>query len=120
MQKQSMHIKCKNNFYSNLCIWSKQPCTIKTVIYNDIFTSLRCKKVQSPAKKFKELFSLCPNHFQEWNFCLRGLTIFVFNFGMELLERCVKLNRLTILISLAIPFSKHHFSKPTTKKQCLL
>ena len=32
--------------------------TIKTIIYNDIFTSLRRKKVQSPAKQFKELFSL--------------------------------------------------------------
>ena len=52
--------------YSNLCIRSKQPRTIKTVIYNDIFTSLRRKKVQSPAKQFKELLSLCPNHFR-WN-----------------------------------------------------
>ena len=36
----------------------KQPRTMKTIIYNDIFTSLRRKKVQSPAKQFKELFSL--------------------------------------------------------------
>ena len=40
-----------------LCVWSKQPCTIKTIIY-DIFTSLRCKWVQSLAKQYKELFSL--------------------------------------------------------------
>ena len=36
-----------------LCVRSKQPRTIKTIIYNDIFTSLRRKKVQSPAKQFK-------------------------------------------------------------------
>ena len=52
--------------YSNRCIQSKQPRMIKTAIYNDIFTSLRCKKNQSQAKQFKELFSLCSNHFQ-WN-----------------------------------------------------
>ena len=52
--------------YSNRCIQSKQPHMIKTAIYNDIFTSLRRKKNQSQAKQFKELFSLCSNHFQ-WN-----------------------------------------------------
>ena len=30
------------------------------------FCILRRKKVQSPAKQLKELFSLCPNHFR-WN-----------------------------------------------------
>ena len=59
MQKQSACIKCKNNLFIalkvTLCIWSKQPCTTKTIIYNDI---LRCKKVQSLTKQFKELFSL--------------------------------------------------------------
>ena len=35
--------------------------------------------------------------------------MFVFNFGVESLEQSVKLDRLVILISLAIPFSKHHF-----------
>ena len=39
-------------------VQSKQPRAIKTLIYNDIFTSLRCKKVQSLAQQFKELFSL--------------------------------------------------------------
>ena len=39
---------------------------IKTVIYNDVFTSIGRKKVQSLAKQFEELFSLCPNHFR-WN-----------------------------------------------------
>ena len=43
---------------------AKQQLTIKTIICNDIFTSLRRKKVQGPAKQFKELFSLCPNHFR--------------------------------------------------------
>ena len=53
MQKQSARIECEN-IYSNLqvtlCVQSKQPRTIKTIIYNDIFTSLRRKKDQSPAK----------------------------------------------------------------------
>ena len=48
--------------YSNpkatLCVRSKQPRTIKTIIYNDIFTSLRGKKVQYPAKQLKELLGL--------------------------------------------------------------
>ena len=39
MQKQSARIKCKNNLFK-----SKQPRTIKTIIYNDIFTSLSHKK----------------------------------------------------------------------------
>ena len=58
--KQSARIKCKNNLFKP-CVRSKQPRTIKTIICNDIFTSLRRKK--SPSKQFKELFSLCPNHF---------------------------------------------------------
>ena len=41
-----------------LCVRSKQLRTIKTIIYNDIFTSLRRKKVQSPAKQLKKFFSL--------------------------------------------------------------
>ena len=38
--------------------------TLQTIIYIDIFTSLRLKKVQSSAKQFKELFSPCPSHFR--------------------------------------------------------
>ena len=38
----------QNNLFKP-CIQSKQPRAIKTLIYNDIFTSLRCKKVQSLA-----------------------------------------------------------------------
>ena len=63
--KQSARIKCKNNLFKP-CVRSKQLRTIITIVCNDIFTSLRRKKVQSPAKQFKELFSLCPNHFR-WN-----------------------------------------------------
>ena len=37
-----------------LCVRLKQPRTIKTTIYNDIFTSLRRNTVQSLAKQFKE------------------------------------------------------------------
>ena len=41
-----------------LCVRSKQPRTIKTIIYNNTFTSIRRKKVQSRVKQFKKLFSL--------------------------------------------------------------
>ena len=44
--------------FSNLHIRSKQPRTIKTVIHNDILTYIRRKKVQSPAKQFKDC-SVC-------------------------------------------------------------
>ena len=71
--KQSARIMCKNNLFKP-CVRSKQPRTIKTIICTDIFTSLRRKKVQSPAKQFKELFSLCPNHFR-WN----GIVVSRFN-----------------------------------------
>ena len=61
MKRQSTRSKYKN-IYPNPA--SDIVRSVKTVIYNDIFTPLRCKKVQSPAKQFKELFSLCPNHFR--------------------------------------------------------
>ena len=67
MQKQSARIKCKNNLFKPFkWLWAKQPHAIKTIIYNDIFTSLRRKKIQSSAKHFKKLFSLGLNHFR-WN-----------------------------------------------------
>ena len=54
----------------------------------------------------------------KWNRRFQGLTMFVFYFGAGSLEQSVKLGRLVILsISLAVPFSKLHFFKPTTKKQ---
>ena len=59
MQKPKVLASSAKIVYAN-------PRTIKTVIYNNIFTSLWRKKVQSPAKQFKESFSLCPNHFR-WN-----------------------------------------------------
>ena len=70
MQKQSARIKCKNNLFKP-CRWhcafdqdNRLKKTIEKIIYNDIFTSLTRKKSQSPAKQFKELFSLCLNHFE--------------------------------------------------------
>ena len=41
--------------------------------------------------------------------------VFFFNFGVESLE----LDRLVILISLAIPFSKHHFFQTDNQKAVL-
>ena len=55
----------------------------------------------------------------KWNRRLRGLTMFVFNFGVESLEQSVKLGRLVILISLAIPFSTHHFFQTDNRKAVL-
>ena len=52
--KQSARIKCKNNLCKP-CIRSKHRVR---AICNDIFASLRRKKVQSPAKQFKER-SIC-------------------------------------------------------------
>ena len=44
--------------------------------------------------------------------------MFVFDFGVKSLEQSVKLGRLVILISLAIPTLNTTFPKSTTKKQC--
>ena len=45
--------------------------------------------------------------------------MFVFNFGVESLEQSVKLDRLVILICLAISFSKHHFFQIDNQKAVL-
>ena len=93
--KQSARIKCKNNLFKS-CVQSKQPRTIKTIICNDIFTSSRRKKVQSPAKQFKKLFSLFESLSMKWNRRFWGLTMFVCNFGVGSLEQSVKLGRLSV------------------------
>ena len=87
--------KCAHQVQKWLCAFgqkkNKTP-KIKTIC-NNIFTYLRHKKVQSPTKKFKELFILCS---MKWNRRLRGLTMFVFSFSVESLELSVKLGRLVI------------------------
>ena len=45
--------------------------------------------------------------------------MFVFNFGVGSLEHSVKLGRLVIFDSLAIPFSKHHFFQTDNQKAVL-
>ena len=55
--KQSARIKCKYNLFKP-CARSNQPRRIKTIISNDIFTSLRRKKVQSPASSSRNC-SVC-------------------------------------------------------------
>ena len=55
----------------------------------------------------------------EWNRRLRGLIMFLFNFGVELLEQSVRLDQLVILISLEIPFFKHHFFQTDNQKAVL-
>ena len=72
----------KNNLFKP-CVRSKQPRTIKTIIYNDIFTSLGHKKFK--VRLNTESLSM------KWNRRLRGLIMFAFNFGVESLEQSVKL-----------------------------
>ena len=79
----------------------------------------KVQKVQSPAKQFKELFSLSESLSMKWNHCFWGLTMFVSNFGVGSLEQSVKLGWLVILISLAIPFSKRHFFQTKNQKAVL-
>ena len=79
----------------------------------------KVQKVQSPAKQFKELFSLSESLSMKWNHCFWGLTMFVYNFGVGSLEQSVKLGWLVILISLAIPFSKHQFFQTNNQKAVL-
>ena len=45
--------------------------------------------------------------------------MFLFNFGVELLEQSVRLDQLVILISLEIPFFKHHFFQTDNQKAVL-
>ena len=45
--------------------------------------------------------------------------MFVFNFGVGSLEQSVKPGQLVISISLAIPFSKHHFFQTDNQKAVL-
>ena len=57
----------------------------------------------------------------KWNRRFRGLTMYVFNFGVGSLEESVKLSRLVILDFLSNSLSLNTiFSKQTTKKQCFL
>ena len=57
----------------------------------------------------------------KWNYCLRGLTMFVLNFVVESLEQSVKLRRLVNLrFAWQSPSLNTTFSKPITKKQCFL
>ena len=59
-------------------IWNKQALVnfFKTInkLCNDIFTSLRCKKVQGIVQSVSESLSM------KWNRRFRGLTMFVFSF----------------------------------------
>ena len=64
-----------------LCIWSKQRFTIKTIIYSDIFTSLRPKKVQlSPVQGIVQSILL---------FLCTELTLYC----IELPENCIYLKQ---------------------------
>ena len=69
MQKQSAHIKCKNNLFKPA---SDTVRSVKTTAYDQnsniqwYFYIFKEQKAQIPAKQYKELFSLCQNHFR-WN-----------------------------------------------------
>ena len=103
--------------YLNLYIRSKQPRTIKTVIHNDILTSIRRKKSSKSGQTVQGIVqSVSESLSMEWCRRLRGLTMLVFNFGVQSLEQSVELDQLVILISLAIPLSKHHFFQTDNQK----
>ena len=55
----------------------------------------------------------------KWNRRFRGLTMFVFNFGVGSLQQSVNLLTRNFSISLAILFSKHHFSQTDNQKAVL-
>ena len=81
---------------------------------------MRHKKVQSPAKQFKKLFSRVLITFDGKESSFVRFNHVCFNFDVESLERSVKLDRLVIFISaLAISFSKHHFFQIDNQKAVL-
>ena len=82
------------------------------MICNDIFTSLRRRKVQGNVQSVSESLSI------KWNRRFRGLTMFVFNFGVRSLEQAwsARYSR----FPWQYPSLNTTFSKPTTKKQCFL
>ena len=55
----------------------------------------------------------------KWKRRLRGLIMFAFKFGIESLEKSIKLGLLVISISSAIPFSKHHFFQTDNQRVVL-
>ena len=71
------------------------------------------------AKQFKELFSLSESLSMKWDHRLRGLTMFVFSFGVESLELSVKLGRLVIFDFLTIPFSEQYFFQTDNQRLML-
>ena len=122
MQKQSARIKCKNNLFKPA---SDSARSVKTTAYNqnNNIQYFHISKTQKSSKSGETVQgivqSVSESLSMKWNRRLRGLTMFVFNFGVESLEQSVKLDRLVILISLAIPFSKHHFFQTDNQKAVL-
>ena len=78
--KQSAPIKCKNHLFKP-CVRSKQPRTIKTIICNDIFTSLRRKK-KIRLNSVRNCSVYVRITFDEMESSFPRLTMFVCNFGV--------------------------------------
>ena len=93
--KQSARIKRKNNLFKP-CVRSKQSRTIKTIICSYIFTSLRRKKFKVRLNSSRNCSVCVRITFENGYRRFRGLTKFVFNFGVWSLEQSVKLDRLLI------------------------
>ena len=89
-----------------LCVWSKQPCTIKTIICNDIFTSVRHKKLQSPAKNFKVQLKSSKSSQKVRETVQSGLLLLYTEltlFCFELPENCIYLNQSELRIFFLYP-----------------
>ena len=69
---------------------------LQSIIYNDVFTSLRQKSSKSGLTVQGIVQSVSESLSMKWNRRFRGLTMFVFNFGVGSLEQSVKLGRLVI------------------------
>ena len=96
--------------------------SVKTTAYdqnnnklcNDIFTSLRCKKVQGIVQSVSESLSI------KWNRRFRGLTMFVFSISaLDRSSKALSWVGSSFSISSAIPFSKHHFFQSGDQKAVL-
>ena len=85
----------KNNLFKP-CVRSKQSRTIKTIIYNDIFSSLGHKKFKVRLNSSRTCSVVSESLAMKWNRRLRCLIMFAFNFGVESLEQSVKLSLLEI------------------------
>ena len=116
--KQSARIKCKYNLFKP-CTRSNQPRRIKTIISNDIFTSLRRKKVQSPASSSRNCSFCVRITFEEMESFPRFNRVCFLISALDRSSKVLSWVGSQFSISSAIPFSKHHFFQTDNQKAVL-